>query len=143
MQTLKSATSPSPASSNATDHGGSRRTCSRLTIRRLAAGTSLGSRHHQRYCNKRGEPFNPQSVRAMIERPQRSRRRDLVKSGLAAARARGIRLGRQVGQRPSDKKAKRVLGLHADGLSYRLIARNVGLSKNMVMDIVRRNSGEC
>jgi DNA-binding NarL/FixJ family response regulator len=44
------------------------------------------------------------------------------------------------GQRPSDKKAKRVLGMHADGLSYRLIARNVGLSKNTVMDIVRRNS---
>jgi putative DNA-invertase from lambdoid prophage Rac len=61
--------------------------------------------------------------------------RDRVKSGLAAARARGVKLGRQVGQRPSDKKAKRVLGMHADGLSYRLIARNVGLSKNTVMDI--------
>jgi hypothetical protein len=35
-----------------------------------------------------------------------------------------------VGQRPSDKKAKKVLGLHADGLPYRLIARNVGMSKN-------------
>ncbi len=67
--------------------------------------------------------------------------RDRVKSGLAAARARGVKLGRQIGQRPSDKKAKRVLGMHADGLSYRLIARNVGLSKNTVMDIVRRNSG--
>ena len=66
--------------------------------------------------------------------------RDRVKSGLAAARARGVKLGRQVGQHPSDKKAKRVLGMHADGLSYRLIARNVGLSKNTVMDIVRRNS---
>ena len=64
--------------------------------------------------------------------------RERVKSGLAAARARGKRLGRQPGQRPSDKKAKRVLGLHKDGLSYRLIARNVGLSKNTVMDIVRR-----
>ena len=67
--------------------------------------------------------------------------RDRVKSGLAAAKARGVKLGRQVGQRPSDKKAKRVLGMHADGLSYRLIARNVGLSKNTVMDIVRRNFG--
>jgi putative DNA-invertase from lambdoid prophage Rac len=67
--------------------------------------------------------------------------RDRVKSGLAAARARGVKLGRQVGQRPSDKKAKRVLGMNADGLSYRLIARNVGLSKNTVMDIVRRNAG--
>ena len=41
---------------------------------------------------------------------------------------------------PSDKKAKGVLGMHADGLSYRLIARNVGMSKNTVMDIVRRNT---
>jgi hypothetical protein len=68
--------------------------------------------------------------------------REGVNSGLAAARARGVKLGRPVGQRPSDKKAKRVLGMHADGLSYRLIARNVGLSKNTVMNIVRRNSGE-
>jgi len=45
-----------------------------------------------------------------------------------------------VGQRPSDKKVRRVLGMHADGLSYRLIARNVRLSKNTVMEIVRRNS---
>src|SRR5215475_14182849 len=68
--------------------------------------------------------------------------RDRVKSGLAAARARGVKLGRQAGQHPSDKKAKRVLGMHAGGLSYRLIARNVGLSKNTVMDIVGRNNSE-
>jgi putative DNA-invertase from lambdoid prophage Rac len=61
-----------------------------------------------------------------------------IKSGLAAARANGKRLGRLPGQRPSDKKAQRVLGLHDDGCSYRLIARNVGLSKNTVMEIVRR-----
>jgi DNA invertase Pin-like site-specific DNA recombinase len=66
--------------------------------------------------------------------------REWVKSGLAAARARGIALGRQIGQRPSDKKARRVLGMHADGLSYRLIARNVGLSKNTVMTIVKRGA---
>ncbi len=33
--------------------------------------------------------------------------------------------------------------MHADGLSYRLIARNVGMNKNTVMDIVRRSNGEC
>jgi DNA invertase Pin-like site-specific DNA recombinase len=64
--------------------------------------------------------------------------RERVKSGLAAAKARGVALGRQLGQRPSDKKAKKVLQLHEEGLSYRLIGRNVGLSKNTVMDIVRR-----
>jgi DNA invertase Pin-like site-specific DNA recombinase len=46
--------------------------------------------------------------------------RDLIKervrSGLAAARARGVKLGRQLGQRPSDKKAKKVLVLYEEGL---------------------------
>ena len=64
--------------------------------------------------------------------------RDRVMSGLQAARARGVVLGRKVGQRPSDKKATRVLAMHKEGLSYRLIGRNVGLSKNTVMEIVRR-----
>ena len=66
--------------------------------------------------------------------------RERVKSGLAAARSRGVALGRQVGQRPSDKKAKKVLQLHEEGLSYRLIGRNVGLSKNTVMEIIRREA---
>ena len=30
--------------------------------------------------------------------------------------------------------------MRKDGLSYRLIGRNLGLSKNTVMDIVRRGS---
>ena len=45
--------------------------------------------------------------------------RDRVKLGLAAARARGAVLGRQDGQRPSDKKAKKVLAQHKAGLSSR------------------------
>ena len=66
--------------------------------------------------------------------------RERVKSGLQAAKARGVVLGRKEGQRPSDKKAKKVLDLHRDGLSYRVIGRNVGLSKNTVMEIVRRDA---
>ena len=66
--------------------------------------------------------------------------RERVKSGLQAAKARGVVLGRKEGQRPSDKKANKVLDLHRDGLSYRLIGRNVGLSKNTVMEIVRRDA---
>jgi len=34
------------------------------------------------------------------------------------------------------KKAKKVLGFHKQGPCYRLIGRNVGLSKNTVMEIV-------
>ena len=66
--------------------------------------------------------------------------KERVKSGLAAAKARGVVLGRPEGFRPSDKKAAKVRKLHDDGLSYRLIARNVGLSKNTVMEIVRRGA---
>jgi putative DNA-invertase from lambdoid prophage Rac len=62
-----------------------------------------------------------------------------VKSGMAAAKAKGKVIGRQVGQRPSDKKAAKVIKLHEEGLSYRLIGRNVGLSKNTVMEIVSRS----
>lgn len=61
-----------------------------------------------------------------------------VRSGLAAAKARGKVLGRRPGQRPSDRLAPRVLALAAQGRSYRLIAREVGLSKNTVAGIVRR-----
>jgi putative DNA-invertase from lambdoid prophage Rac len=56
-------------------------------------------------------------------------------------RDRGVVLGRQEGQRPSDKKAKKVLVQHKEGLSYRLIGRNLGLSKNTVMEIVKRAAG--
>lgn len=66
-----------------------------------------------------------------------------IKSGLAAARARGRLLGRQPGQRPkSDRLAPKVLALVAQGRSYRLIGRELGLSKNTVAAIVKRNRAE-
>ncbi len=62
-----------------------------------------------------------------------------VKSGLAAAKARGKRLGRQVGERPkSDRLAPRVMALVGEGRSYRWIARDLGISKNTVADIAKR-----
>ncbi|ASY67354.1 putative DNA-invertase from lambdoid prophage Rac [Sinorhizobium fredii] len=62
-----------------------------------------------------------------------------VKSGLAAARARGKQLGRRMGQRPkSDRLAPRVLALIAEGRSYRWIARDLGISKNTVADVAQR-----
>lgn len=62
-----------------------------------------------------------------------------VKSGMAAARARGKRFGRQLGQRPSDRLAPKVLALAAQGRSYRLIGHELGLSKNTVAAIVNRD----
>jgi DNA invertase Pin-like site-specific DNA recombinase len=74
---------------------------------------------------------------AQFERDLLSER---VKSGLAAARARGKKLGRQPGQRPkSDKLAPKVTQAVAEGRSYRWIARDLGISKNTVTEIVKRN----
>ena len=62
-----------------------------------------------------------------------------LRSGLAAAKARGKRLGRQPGQRPkSDRLAPKVLALVGKARSYRLIGRELGLSKNTVADIIKR-----
>jgi DNA invertase Pin-like site-specific DNA recombinase len=73
---------------------------------------------------------------AQFERDLLSER---VKSGLAAARARGKKLGRQPGQRPkSDKLAPKVVQAVTDGQSYRWIARDLRISKNTVLDIMKR-----
>ena len=62
-----------------------------------------------------------------------------IKSGLAAAKARGRQIGRQTGQRPkSDRLAPKVMALVSQGRSYRLIGRELGLSKNTVGVIVKR-----
>ena len=75
---------------------------------------------------------------AQFERDLLSER---VKSGLAAAKARGRKLGRQPGQRPkSDKLAPKVMDAIAAGRSYRWIARDLGISKNTVLDIAKRHS---
>lgn len=74
---------------------------------------------------------------AQFERDLLSER---VKSGLAAARARGKKLGRQPGQRSkSDKLAPKVVQAVAKGRSYRWIARDLGISKNTVLDIMKRH----
>lgn len=64
--------------------------------------------------------------------------RERVRSGIAAAKARGVKIGRQKGQRPSDRKAPRVRELRKQGDSYREIARKLDLDKNTVMDILNR-----
>ena len=74
---------------------------------------------------------------AQFERDLLSER---VKSGLAAARARGKKLGRQSGQRPvADKLADKVTTAVAEGRSYRWIARDLAISKNTVLEIMKRH----
>ncbi|WP_426575333.1 recombinase family protein (plasmid) [Xenorhabdus stockiae] len=62
-----------------------------------------------------------------------------VKSGLAAAKAKGKKLGRQKGECPkSSRLSPKVMQLVAQGKSYRWIAKELGISKNTVTEIVRR-----
>ncbi|MGH2415919.1 MAG: recombinase family protein [Microcystaceae cyanobacterium] len=66
--------------------------------------------------------------------------RERVRSGVAAAKARGQKLGRQPGQRvKADKLGPKVLQMVNDGYSYRKIAEKLNLSKTTVNDIVKRH----
>jgi DNA invertase Pin-like site-specific DNA recombinase len=79
------------------------------------------------------------TIPAGIAEFERELIQERIRSGISAAKARGKRLGRQPGQRPkSDRLAPKVLALIASGRSYRLIGRELGLSKNTVAAIVKR-----
>ena len=66
--------------------------------------------------------------------------RERVRSGIAAARKRGVVFGRQAGQRvKADRHTPRVLKLVEAGQSYREISHRLGISKNTVLDIVKRD----
>jgi DNA invertase Pin-like site-specific DNA recombinase len=63
-----------------------------------------------------------------------------IRSGMAAAKARGRQFGRRPGQRiKSDRLASKVLELVKERWSYRQIAKALGISKNTVTDIVKRH----
>lgn len=80
------------------------------------------------------------TVIAGIAEFERELIQERIRSGLALAKARGKRLGRQPGQRPkSDRFSHKVIELVSQGRSYRLIGRQLGLSKNTVAAIVKRN----
>jgi len=80
------------------------------------------------------------TVLAGIAEFERELIQERIRSGVAAAKARGKLLGRQPGQRPkSDRLAPKVLALIGQGRSYRLVGRELGLSKNTVAAIVKRS----
>ena len=63
-----------------------------------------------------------------------------VRSGLAAAKARGKVLGRQPGQRPkSDRLTPQVIQMVEEKVPYRTIAHDLKLSKTTVTEIVKRH----
>ena len=83
------------------------------------------------------------TVLAGIAEFERELIQERIRSGIAAAKARGKRFGRQPGQRPkSDRLTPKVLALIKQGRSYRLVGRELGLSKNTVAAIVKRNRAE-
>ena len=65
--------------------------------------------------------------------------RERVRSGIAAAKARGQSFGRKQGYRPSDRHASEVIRLsESEKLSQRQIAEKLGISKTTVNGILGR-----
>jgi putative DNA-invertase from lambdoid prophage Rac len=83
------------------------------------------------------------SLMAALAEFERDLLRERVRSGIAAARKRGVIFGRQLGQRvKADRHAPRVLKLVEAGQSYREISHRLGISKNTVLSIVKRSRSE-
>jgi hypothetical protein len=80
------------------------------------------------------------SLMAALAEFERDLLRERVRSGIAAAKKRGVVFGRRPGQRvKADRFAPKVLKLVGEGQSYREISHRLGLSKNTVLDIVKRD----
>jgi DNA invertase Pin-like site-specific DNA recombinase len=80
------------------------------------------------------------SLMAALAEFERDLLRERVGSGIAAAQKRGVVFGRRPGQRiKADRFAPKVLKLVGEGQSYREISHRRGLSKNTVLQIVKRD----
>jgi DNA invertase Pin-like site-specific DNA recombinase len=80
------------------------------------------------------------SLMAALAEFERDLLRERVRSGITAARKRGVVFGRRLGQRiKADRFSPKVLKLVSEGQSYREISHRLGLSKNTVLDIVKRD----
>ena len=89
--------------------------------------------------DKEAEVVRKPRIRQVLKSIQFNLLRERVRSGVKAAKARGVVFGRRLGHRvKSDKLAPKVLALVAAGQSYRQIGRQLDLSKNTVLEIVKR-----
>jgi DNA invertase Pin-like site-specific DNA recombinase len=80
------------------------------------------------------------SLMATLAEFERDLLKERIRSGIAAAKARGKTFGRKTGERPkSDRLAPKVLKHLEEGRSYRFVARELKISKNTVMDIAHRS----
>ena len=67
--------------------------------------------------------------------------KERVRSGIAAAKARGQTFGRRKGHRPSDKHAAEVMRLiEKEGYSQRRVAEELGISKTTVNGLFKRHA---
>ena len=83
------------------------------------------------------------SLMAALAEFERDLLRERVRSGIDAAKRRGVRFGRQPGQRPTaERHTAKVLGFVRAGQSYREISHRLGISKNTVLDIVKRDRSD-
>jgi DNA invertase Pin-like site-specific DNA recombinase len=80
------------------------------------------------------------SIMAALAEFERDLLRERVRSGIAAAKAKGRTFGRKLGQRPSDRLAGKVLSLREENRSYRWIAKELQISKNTALAIAKRAS---
>ena len=80
------------------------------------------------------------SLMAALAGFERDLLRERIRSRVVSAQERGVKFGRQLGVRvKADRYQARVLKLREEGCSYRQIARDLGLSKNTVMEIVHQH----
>ena len=79
------------------------------------------------------------SIMASLAEFERDLIKERVRSGIAAAKARGQIFGRQPGQRiKSDRLAPKIVKLVHEGVSYRRIAEKLRISKTTVTEIMKR-----
>jgi putative DNA-invertase from lambdoid prophage Rac len=81
-------------------------------------------------------------IMASLAEFERNLLTERVKSGLAAARSNGVRLGRQEGFNPSDKYAAAVIKHINAGRSYRWIANDMQISKTTVVNLAKRHASK-
>ena len=79
------------------------------------------------------------SVMSVLAEFEKDLLRERVKSGIAAAQARGQQFGRRQGQRvKADKVKNKVIALIQEGYPYRQIGKMLDISKNTVLSIMKR-----
>ena len=79
------------------------------------------------------------SIMASLAEFERDLLSERIRSGFAAAKAKGKTFGRKLGERPkSDRLTPKVCKLLKEGRSYRYIAKETNLSKTTVMGIAHR-----